>query len=116
MPFPKIVKLVLHSAVSKPATRLYPARQRENILNTRGAIQNRIEQCIFCGICVQKCPADALKVSRPDKQWSIDRFRCVVCGACVLACPKKCLDMMPDYTSPATQKSVDRYNRKPDPE
>lgn len=106
-----IYKIILKSLFSKPATAMYPARKRECYANTRGSIDNRIESCIFCGICVKKCPTKALEVVKGEKQWSIDRFRCISCGACVDVCPKKCLDMNGAYTQPATKKSIDRFTQ-----
>ncbi|MDP4151866.1 MAG: 4Fe-4S dicluster domain-containing protein [Bacillota bacterium] len=106
-----IAKIVLRSLFSKPATGMYPFKKREYYLSTRGSIQNDIESCIFCGLCSKKCPANAIEVSRNDKQWSIDRFRCVTCNACVEACPKKCLVMKNTYTAPATIKSVDKFTK-----
>ncbi len=104
-----ISKIILTSLFSKPATAMYPLKKRVFYENTRGAVQNRIESCIFCGICARKCPTDALEVVKAQKQWSIDRFRCIACASCVTACPKKCLDMENAYTPPAAEKTVDRY-------
>jgi formate hydrogenlyase subunit 6/NADH:ubiquinone oxidoreductase subunit I len=103
--------MVLKSLFSKPSTEDYPAKKRAYFKNTRGSVKNRIESCIFCGICAKKCPTRALEVARDRKQWSIDRFKCIACGACVSACPKKCIDMESGYTPPATVKSVDRYTQ-----
>lgn len=94
---------------------MYPVRKREYYANTRGSIENRIENCIFCGVCVRKCPTKALEVSKDKKAWSIERFRCIACGACVDACPKKCLDMEGAYTQPDVKKQTERFT-KPDEE
>ena len=104
-------KMLVKGLFSKPATAMYPIKAREFYPRTRGAIENRIGECIFCGICARKCPTNALAVKREDKEWSIDRFACIACGACVDACPKKCLDMMNQYTSPALKKSVDHFRQ-----
>ncbi|MCX7615419.1 MAG: 4Fe-4S dicluster domain-containing protein [Clostridiales bacterium] len=104
-----ISKIILKSLFSKPSTAMYPIKKREYYPNTRGAIENDIKSCIFCGICVKKCPTKGLEVLRDQKQWSIDRCRCISCGACVTACPKKCLTMENTYSAPSTEKKVDRY-------
>ncbi|MDR2486904.1 MAG: 4Fe-4S binding protein [Clostridiales Family XIII bacterium] len=49
------------------------------------------DTCVFCGICVKKCPQDALTVDRAEKKWEVDDDACTRCGFCVEACPKKSL-------------------------
>ncbi len=105
-----ISSIILGSLFSKPATEEYPIKGRVFSEHARGGIENRIDSCIYCGICVKKCPTGALTVSRSDKEWTIERFKCIACGACVSACPKKCLDMVNHYTPPSVRKTVDRYS------
>lgn len=109
MSFVNTSKIMLKSLFSKPSTAMYPIKKREPYAATRGSIENRIPECIFCGICSKKCPTGAITVSKDGKSWEIDRFKCITCGACVGACPKKCLDMKNNYTPPATAKSTDRF-------
>jgi ech hydrogenase subunit F len=90
----------------KPATRLYPDVVREPFERTRGRLFNKIEDCIFCGICQRECPADAIKVSRPDGTWELDAFRCITCNQCVLKCPKKCLTLTNERRSSGEKKTV----------
>ena len=49
------------------------------------------DTCVFCGLCVKACPADAIKVDRKAKSWEVDTDACVKCGACIDKCPKKSL-------------------------
>ena len=49
------------------------------------------DDCVYCGLCVKQCPADALTVDRKEKIWEVDKEKCVKCGLCVDKCPKKCL-------------------------
>ncbi|MDO4834747.1 MAG: 4Fe-4S binding protein [Bacillota bacterium] len=49
------------------------------------------DTCVFCGLCVKACPADAIKVDRKAKTWEVDTDACVKCGACIDKCPKKSL-------------------------
>ncbi|SHI17754.1 Formate hydrogenlyase subunit 6/NADH:ubiquinone oxidoreductase subunit (chain I) [Sporobacter termitidis DSM 10068] len=116
MSFMNASKVMLRSLFSKPATAMYPVKKREPYAATRGSIENRIQECIFCGICSKKCPTGAIAVSRDGKSWEIDRFKCIACGACVGACPKKCLDMKNNYAPPATKKSTDRFVQQPQPQ
>ena len=74
-----------------PVTVAFPAKPRDYPAASRGALQIDIGACIYCGICVKVCPADALKVDKPARTWSLEERCCVSCAACVTACPKKCL-------------------------
>lgn len=49
------------------------------------------DSCVFCGLCVKACPADAIKVDRKAKSWEVDKEACIKCGACIDKCPKKSL-------------------------
>jgi formate hydrogenlyase subunit 6/NADH:ubiquinone oxidoreductase subunit I len=99
---------------SKPATRMYPFEKREPFKDTRGQISGiDIDACIFCGICVRKCPADALVVSKEEKSWEIDQYRCIICGACTEACPKKCIIMSQDHKTSAFKKDKARFTQQP---
>lgn len=115
LPF-KMAKTVTKSLFRKPATLMYPVVTREFTKNTRGKIDIDINTCIFCGICQKKCPTGAISVSRPDKQWEIERMKCITCNYCVDSCPKKCLSMGNHYTAPNTTKNKDVYKdaRVPD--
>jgi len=86
---------------------MYPDVPKEWHEGTRGQVGIEETGCILCSICVKKCPADAIVVSREERTWVIERMRCVQCASCVEACPKKCLFMEPQYTAPGTTKTVD---------
>ncbi|MGC4019370.1 MAG: 4Fe-4S binding protein [Muricomes sp.] len=51
-----MTKTLFKSIAHGPYTELYPFKPRENFERTRGSIENDIESCIFCGICVKRCP------------------------------------------------------------
>ncbi len=89
----RLIKNVLQNLGRRPATRKYPFETRTPVEGSRGRLEIDINACVFCGLCVRKCPADALKVSRDPKSWTLDPYRCIVCGYCVEGCPKKCLSM-----------------------
>ena len=101
----KFGKMIAASLFRKPVTTSYPAVPREYPAHTRGKVAIAIDDCIFCGMCMRKCPADAITVDRNGKTWTIDPFSCVQCACCVTNCPKKCLHMEPAYTPPAARKS-----------
>lgn len=98
--------LITKNFVKRPATRMYPFVVREPFERTRGRLFNKIEDCIYCGICQKACPADAIKVDRPAGTWELDAFRCITCNECVLKCPKKCLTLTNERRSSGTKKYI----------
>ena len=95
-----MAKIIIKNLFRKPATQMYPLVKKEYYPLTRGKVQNRTEDCIYCGMCQRKCPAGAIEVNRAEKLWSIDPLRCITCNYCVEVCPKKCLSMANRYTLP----------------
>ncbi|MCB6993292.1 4Fe-4S binding protein [bacterium 210820-DFI.6.37] len=105
----RIGKVVLKSLFKKPATLMYPVVPREWQERTRGQIGIRKEDCIVCGICAKKCPANAITVDRNKRTWTIERMQCIQCNCCVEVCPKTCLTMENQYTEPGTEKVVHTF-------
>ncbi|MCB6366370.1 4Fe-4S binding protein [Intestinibacillus massiliensis] len=111
----KFGRMIAASLFRKPATTAYPVVPREYPEHTRGKVAIEIDDCIFCGMCMRKCPADAIKVDRNAKTWQINPFSCIQCACCVTNCPKKCLHMDKAYTQPAPSKSEEVFHaRVPD--
>ena len=106
----KISKLVLGRLFKKPATLMYPVVPREWTERTRGHIDIDVDACIKCGMCQRKCPTNAITVSRDESYWEIQRMQCIQCGCCVEVCPKTCLYMKPEYTTPTTEKVIDKFD------
>ncbi|MEI7884445.1 MAG: 4Fe-4S dicluster domain-containing protein [Clostridia bacterium] len=109
MSFLSITKILIKNIFHGPYTTLYPIEKKDNYENTRGRIENKISECIFCGICERRCPTVAIKVDKEIHAWSIQRFQCIQCGYCVEVCPKKCLVMNSQYTAPSTGKMRAEY-------
>lgn len=103
------VKTILISLFKKPATLMYPFKQRTVYKNTRGSIVIDIPNCIYCGICAKRCPTSAIVVDKSVKKWEITRTKCIACLNCVDVCPKKCLSNKNSYSPVVTQKSSETH-------
>jgi len=112
-----MTRTVLRNLFSRPATRPYPGREKEahRAPRSRGHIEIDIDVCIFCGACAKRCPTDAIIVTKPQKEWNIDRLRCCACNACVEVCPVKCLSMDNRYTVPTVTRDKDIFRQPPKP-
>lgn len=97
-----MARTVIRNLFQGPATLMYPTKKREYTKITRGAIENEIGKCIFCGLCGKRCPTYAITVSKENREWVIDRLKCCVCNLCVEICPVKCLSTHNHYFTPVT--------------
>ena len=112
-----MAKTTLNNLFNTPATRRYPTRVKEphRTERTRGRIEIDIEACIFCGACARRCPTDAIIVTKPQREWNIDRLRCCTCNACVEVCPVKCLSMDNRYSPVTATRDKDIFRQAPRP-
>ncbi|HOP63506.1 MAG TPA: 4Fe-4S binding protein, partial [Spirochaetota bacterium] len=51
------------------------------------------ESCTGCGLCVKRCPMDAL--TREGKKIIVNMDRCIGCGVCAVKCPTKAAVLVP---------------------
>jgi energy-converting hydrogenase A subunit Q len=59
---------------------------RDELLGPRtGEIVTDVDACMACGVCVKKCPADALKLVKDEVV--VDSDKCILCGECDVICP-----------------------------
>ena len=49
------------------------------------------DECTGCGICVDDCPAVAIKLV--DDKAKVDAEECTDCGTCVDSCPVEAISM-----------------------
>lgn len=106
-----MLKNVLSNLTKKPATRMYPFEKREPFEKNRGHIENKIDECILCGICQRVCPSNCIRVDRKEGTWAYQPFECIICGVCVENCPKKSLKIGKEYRE-STDKKYDIVMKK----
>jgi len=105
----RISGVVMKSAVSKPATRLYPFSKRAPIKRSRGRIIVDMPLCNQCTLCMLKCPTGAITVDKANKTWQIDRLRCVLCGVCAKVCMRKAVVIKEAHAGPVIGKKVEIF-------
>jgi ech hydrogenase subunit F len=95
-----MVLISLRNLFSRPASER-PGDHPAPAAGSRGALQIEIKDCVFCGLCARKCPADAFTVDLKKRLLAFEELKCVSCGACVDACSKHCLSLTEEL--PATR-------------
>jgi ech hydrogenase subunit F len=100
----RMTPTIMRNFFSKRATRRYPQVVRPPFANSRGAIQNDIATCTFCGICSVKCPSQCLSVDKKSATWQWDFFGCIYCGICVDSCKSGSLRQEPTYPQASTKR------------
>jgi Pyruvate/2-oxoacid:ferredoxin oxidoreductase delta subunit len=52
------------------------------------------EECISCGVCIERCPVDAIMAGE-DSKALVERAKCIGCGVCVIGCATDAIEMVP---------------------
>ena len=52
------------------------------------------DECIACGLCIDRCPVDAIANDEDDKA-RVERPKCIGCGVCVIGCASEAIEMVP---------------------
>ena len=50
------------------------------------------DKCTGCGICIEVCPQNVLKIE-DKKAIIIDKDNCIECGACKMNCPVEAINV-----------------------
>ena len=108
-----MVPRALRNLVSRPATRRYPYEIRPRFVGARGTLEFDVETCNYCTLCMKRCPAAAITVSREDRIWAIEQLTCIACGVCVDVCAKKSLTMSVDSRHIHTMSEVGPQGQRP---
>jgi len=48
------------------------------------------DKCTGCGICVDACPVQAIRI---EHKKAVDSEDCIECGACISQCPNEALSL-----------------------
>jgi NAD-dependent dihydropyrimidine dehydrogenase PreA subunit len=75
--------LFVRNAITKPLNGEY------TFMKSRFIVPNNMKTCSGCGICVKRCPVNAIKMkeSKSGKKFSYTNIKeCIGCGLCVLTC------------------------------
>jgi formate hydrogenlyase subunit 6/NADH:ubiquinone oxidoreductase subunit I len=103
----------LKNLVSRPATRRYPVTPRPRYVGARGTLEFDVSTCNYCMLCMRRCPAAAITVSREERTWAIEQLTCIACGVCVDVCAKKSLTMSIDSRKVHTRAEVGPEGQRP---
>ena len=49
-----------------------------------------------CGVCVKKCPTDALRLEKDEV--IVDSDKCILCGECDIICPVNAIKLKTEST------------------
>jgi len=48
------------------------------------------EKCTGCGVCVEICPVNAIKI---ENKKAVISEECIGCGACINQCPSEAISL-----------------------
>lgn len=66
------------------------------------------EVCVGCGVCVARCPLNALEIS-DEGLCTVERMRCIGCGLCAIKCPTGALSLQERPAHEVTEIPEDHH-------
>lgn len=61
------------------------------------------ETCTGCGICVNACPMDVIRMDKKVRKATIAYVQeCMCCAACEIDCPARAIYVSPEKYDPVT--------------
>jgi NAD-dependent dihydropyrimidine dehydrogenase PreA subunit len=68
-------------------------RLKDHLSPSRFLCEVSKKKCKGCGICITKCPFEAIATKGNGKGAVVDAEKCMGCGNCVINCPEKAMKM-----------------------
>lgn len=90
---------------AKKITQDYPDVMPDITPRSHGSFVFYPDRCISCGICVNECPNDVIKLETSKnaqgkkvlEKYSMNLGYCLFCGFCVDSCPKSAINWKTDF-------------------
>lgn len=83
------------------------------MIDTCHKINFKPENCVGCKLCYKACFVDVIRwdaeAKKPIFKYVED---CEHCNYCEIVCAKKCIEVVPDYSSQSLRQSFDMYRPK----
>ncbi len=71
--------------------------------------QVNADECIGCGVCIERCPMDALFMQ--DEKAILDKKACIGCGLCISTCPAEAITMISREGAAVPYENVLKLNK-----
>jgi NADH-quinone oxidoreductase subunit I len=107
----------------RKVTQGYPEVQPTLPPRSRGSFGFNTETCISCGLCVDACPNEVIRLEysigeknkRQLERYTMNLGYCLFCGLCVEICPKDAVFFKTDFDLGCYRKDDTVFSWKPAP-
>ena len=108
----KGLSITLKRFVGPKLAEAYPEVKPNLPLRTRSSMALEPGKCIACGLCVNVCPNQVIKLtSEKDennkkvlKSYDMNIGRCLLCGLCTEVCPTSALKLSQEFENATYQR------------